>query len=138
MWLLKCLNRTLSEHLWKFNMLKGAKHCLNLHGSSFVIFFDHSERTSVWKNSILVVSEFLRLFVNILTPSDEYSLSVKSEFFTQPIQNHLSLKLKRFAQFLSAYPQAASNLEHFEKRDEPHSWCTSEIIDCKMCDYWNA
>ena len=79
-WLLKCLNRTLSEHLWKVNMLKGAKHCLNLHGSSFVIFFDHSERTSVWKNSILVVSEILRLFFNILTPSDEYSLSLKWVF----------------------------------------------------------
>ena len=30
------------------------------------------------KNSVLVVSEILRLFVNILTPDDKYSLSVKA------------------------------------------------------------
>ena len=30
------------------------------------------------KNSVLVVSEMLRLFVNILTPDDKYSLSVKA------------------------------------------------------------
>ena len=29
------------------------------------------------KNSILVVSEILKLFVNILTPDENYSLSVK-------------------------------------------------------------
>ena len=29
------------------------------------------------KNSVLVVSEMLRLFVNILTPDDKYSLAVK-------------------------------------------------------------
>ena len=32
------------------------------------------------KNSLLVVSEILRLFVNILTPDDKYSLSVKGVF----------------------------------------------------------
>ena len=30
------------------------------------------------KNSVLVVSEILRLFVNILTPDGKYSLSVKA------------------------------------------------------------
>ena len=38
---------------------------------------------SLWKkisskNSFLEVSEILRLFVNILTPDDKYSLSVKT------------------------------------------------------------
>ena len=38
---------------------------------------------SLWKvisskNSVLVVSEILRLFVNILTPNEKYSLSVKA------------------------------------------------------------
>ena len=38
---------------------------------------------SLWKkiisrNFVLVVSEILRLFVNIFTPDDKYSLSVKS------------------------------------------------------------
>ena len=30
------------------------------------------------KDSVLVLSEILRLFVNILTPDDKYSLSVKA------------------------------------------------------------
>ena len=40
---------------------------------------------SLWKkisskNSFLEVSEVLRLFVNILTPDDKYSLSVKPSY----------------------------------------------------------
>ena len=46
-WLLKCLKKPVSKHLWTAKMLKGLKHCRNVHGSSFVIFFDHSERTTV-------------------------------------------------------------------------------------------
>ena len=38
-----------SEHLWTVNMLKGPKDCLNLRGSIFVMFFDHSERKSAPK-----------------------------------------------------------------------------------------
>ena len=39
----------MSEHLWKVNMLNGPKDCLNLQGSIFVIFFDHSEMKSAPK-----------------------------------------------------------------------------------------
>ena len=67
-----------SEHLWKINMLNGPKHCLNPHGSIFVIVLDRSERKSAGKSFFLEVSEILRLFVNILTPDDKYSLSVKA------------------------------------------------------------
>ena len=44
--LLKCLKSYVSEHLWTVNMLKAPKDYLILHGSIFVIFFDHSERNS--------------------------------------------------------------------------------------------
>ena len=59
-------------------MLEGQKNCWNLQGSSFVIFFDDSRKNFILKNSVLVVSEILRLFVNILTPDEKYSLSVKA------------------------------------------------------------
>ena len=42
----------MSEHLWTVNMLKGLKgpnHFLNLHGSIFDTFFDHSETESACK-----------------------------------------------------------------------------------------
>ena len=76
--LVKCLKSPVSEHLWTANMLKGPKRCFNLHGRIFLIFFDHSERKSAQKISVLVISKILRLFVNILIPDDKYSLSVKA------------------------------------------------------------
>ena len=64
--LLKCPKSTVSEHLWTVNNLKVPKHCINLNDSIFVISFNQSET--------------LRLFVNIFTPDDMYSLSVKAMF----------------------------------------------------------
>ena len=76
--LLRCPKSPVSEHLWTVNMLKGPKHCLNPHGSISVIVLDRSERKSTGKSFFLEVSEILRLFVNILTPDDKYSLSAKA------------------------------------------------------------
>ena len=76
--LLKCQNNPMSENLWTVNMLKGLKDCLNLHGGNFVIFFDHSETKIGSKIFVLLVSDILTLFVNILTPNDQYSVSVKA------------------------------------------------------------
>ena len=59
-------------------MLKGPKHSINQHGSIFVIFLDHSEKKISSKNSVLEVSEILRLFFNILPPDDKYSLLVEA------------------------------------------------------------
>ena len=47
--LLKCLKSLVSEHLWTVIMLNGPKDCLNLHGSIFVRYFDHSERKAARK-----------------------------------------------------------------------------------------
>ena len=66
------------QHLWTVNILKSPKDCLNHHASVFIIFFDHYEKKSVQKIFVLAVSQILRLFVNILTPDDMYSLSVKA------------------------------------------------------------
>ena len=59
-------------------MLKSPNHCINLHDRIFFIFFDNSENKISSKNYALVVSEILRLFVNILTANDKYSFSVKA------------------------------------------------------------
>ena len=47
--LLQCPKSHVSEHLSKFHILKGPKHCFNLHGSIFVTFFYHSARKSASK-----------------------------------------------------------------------------------------
>ena len=48
--LLKFLKRSMSEHLWAVNMVKAPKHCLNLHSSISVKFFDPSERKAALKS----------------------------------------------------------------------------------------
>ena len=54
---------------------------------------------------ILVVSDILRLFVNMLTPDDKYSRS-KSHCLTQPIQMHLSQSQQIFSQFFAIFPES--------------------------------
>ena len=46
----------------------------------FCHIFDQSEKNSVRKTCFLVVSEIVRLFVNILTPDEKCSLSIKVSF----------------------------------------------------------
>ena len=76
--LLKCLKSPVSEHLWTVNMLKGPNDCINLHGSVF-FYISWSLRNEIRsKNFRLVISEIFRLFFNILTPDENYCLSVKA------------------------------------------------------------
>ena len=65
-----------SEHWWTVNMLKGPKDWLNVHGSFFYIFWSFPKQISS-KEFVLVVSEILTHFVNLLTPDDKHSLLVK-------------------------------------------------------------
>ena len=41
----------------------------------------------------------------------------------------VSRKQKTFSQFCAAFLKASLNFEHFFKKGDPHSWCTSEITD---------
>ena len=44
-------------------------------------------------------------------------------------QVHLSQKQKYFSEFFSAIFESALNFKHFQKKDDPHSLCISEITD---------
>ena len=43
-----------------------------------------------------------------------------------------------FSEFFIAYLECASNLEHFEKKDEHPSLVISEIIDSERVGYLNV
>ena len=52
--------------------------------------------------------------------------------FQQQLQTPISQKQKIFSKFFIAYLEFASNLEHFEKKDEHPSPVISEIIYSKV------
>ena len=75
---------------------------------------------------MLVLCKILRLLVNTLTDDDKYSLLYRDNL-TQPIQILLSQKRKTFSQFFSAFLKSTLNFAHFQKKDDPHSRCISQI-----------
>ena len=75
---------------------------------------------------MLVFCKFLRLLVKTLTDDDKYSLLYRDNL-TQPIQILLYQKRKAFSQFFAAFLKSTLNFEHFQKKDDPHSRCVSQI-----------
>ena len=47
----------------------------------------------------------------------------------QTIQMNKSQKEKNFSEFFSSFSQSTLNFEHFQKKDDPHSLCISQITD---------
>ena len=58
--------------------------------------------------------------------------------FTQQLQTPISQKQKMFSGFFIAYLECASNLEHFEQKDEHPRLVISENIDSKRIGYLNV
>ena len=75
---------------------------------------------------MLVLCKFLRLLVKTLTDDEKYSLLYR-ENLTQPIQKVLSDRRKTFSQFFSKFLKSTLNFEHFQKKVDPHSRCSSQI-----------
>ena len=47
----------------------------------------------------------------------------------QTIQIHLSQKPNIFSELFCAFFESALNFKYFQKKDDPHSLCISEITD---------
>ena len=75
---------------------------------------------------MLVLCKFLRLLVKTLTDDEKYSL-LHRENLTQPIKILLSQKQKTFSEFFSEFLKSTLNFEHFQKKDDPHSRCSSQM-----------
>ena len=75
---------------------------------------------------MLVLYKFLRLFVKRLTDDEKYSLLYR-EYLTQLIQILLSKKQKTFSELHYAFLKSTLNFAHFQKKDDPHSGCISQI-----------
>ena len=82
---------------------------------------------------MLVLCKFLRLLVKTLTDDKKYSLLYR-ENLTQPIQILLSQKPKTFSQLSSEIWKPTLNFAHFQKKDDLHSRCISQITDSEKCE----
>ena len=75
---------------------------------------------------MLVLCKILGLFVNTLTDDRKYSLLYRDNL-TQQIEILLSQKPKTFSQLSSEILKHILNFAHFQKKDDPHSRCSSQI-----------
>ena len=82
---------------------------------------------------MLVLCKILGLFVNTLTDDDKYSLLYRDNL-TQQIQILLSQKPKTFSKLSSKILNPALNFGHFQKKDDPHSRCISQITVSEKVD----
>ena len=83
-----------------------------------------------WKRSLLLTCQILGLLVNTLAADEKYRV-LNRENLTIPIQMQLSHKQKTFSQFFATFLKSRLNLKHFQKRDDPHSFCSSEVTYSK-------
>ena len=72
--------------------------------------------------------KILGLLVNTLATDEKYPV-LNRENLTIPIQMQLSQKQKTFSQFFAALSKSRLNFKDFERKDNPHSFCSSEIKD---------
>ena len=85
--------------------VKGSETLLKSARQNFFQIFRLFRKKIRSKISVLLVTEMLTLFVNILTPNDKYCLS-KSECLTQPILMLLCQNQKIFSEFFAAFPKS--------------------------------
>ena len=80
------------------------------------------------KKSLLLTCQILGLLLNTLAADEKYVV-LHRDNLTIPIQMQLSTKRKNFSEFFSAFLKFTLNFDHFEKKDDPHSFGISEITD---------
>ena len=81
-----------------------------------------------WKNSLLLTCQILVLPSKKLAENEKY-LVLNKDNLTIPVQMQLPQKQKTFFQFLATFLKSRLNFKYFEAKDDPHSFCISEIMD---------
>ena len=110
---------------------KRGKSLLKVEWQDLHQIYRSMRRQLIYKMSPLVMCKILRLFVNTLSADDKYSF-LNRDNLGQPIQMQLSQKPKKKFLYFSTFSKSSLNFEHFQKKDDPHSWCISEGTDSKI------
>ena len=91
----------------------------------------------VRKRSLLLRSEILGLFVNIIVPNDKHYRH-ETENLTQVLIMKISQKRKTFCRLFFPFLKSVRDLEHFEKKVESQTFVISRIIHFERRDYLNV
>ena len=86
-----------------------------------------------FKKFLLVICKISRLFPDTLRADGKYSL-LNRDKLTQPIQMQLFQKEKTFSEFLAAFLKSSLSFQHFQKKDDSHSWGISKTTDSEKQD----
>ena len=68
------------------------------------------------------------LLVNTLASDENYPVLNRDNLIV-PIQMKLSEKQKTFFEFFATFLKSTLNFKYFEKEDNPHRFCISDIRD---------
>ena len=132
-WLDKCLKSPVSGTFRESTSLS-LLNTVEIYLTPLLSYFSITWKRLSSKISLLVICEIVGLFVNTLTANDKYSLHNRKNL-PQPIQMQLSKKQKKFSQFCFAFLKFRSSFKIFEKIDDLHSLCISEITVCEKYGY---
>ena len=94
------------------NIVNRTKHYWNLNYSTLTIFIDPCERNSVWKSLSELYAKSYDCFLTHWLPIT----GILFKFWT-------------FSEFSFSFSKFRVNFEHFEIKDDSHSWCTFELTD---------
>ena len=127
----KSLKSRVSEDSSTSNMVNGPKDCSNLNDSTlpYLLILVKAIQTE----KVCMIDMKLGIFVNLWTAHKKYYFLNRGNLF-QLLQMKLSEKRKIFSQFSFAFPKFRFNFEHFQKLDDPHSWCIFDLTDSERRD----
>ena len=130
-WLDKCLEKSrFRRHFDKQHGKQGQILVKSTSQHLYHIYWSLSRKLSS-KKSRLLTCQTLGLLVNTLAPDGKYPV-LNKENLTIPIQMQLSRKTKIFSEFFAAFFKFRVNFEHFEKKDDRHGFCISDIMRSNM------
>ena len=127
MWLDKCLKSPVVEAPSTSNMVNEPKHRAKLNDSTFTIFIDPSEGSSGWKT---LSESYAKSYACLLTPWLPITSIV---FLIETIYSKIFrcnyLRNEKYFLIFFAFSKFRWNFEHFQNKDDPHSWCIFELTD---------
>ena len=80
------------------------------------------------KKSLFLTCQVLGLLVKRFVV-DEKNPILNKDNSTIPIKMQLSQKQKFFSEYFASFLKSTINFKYFEKKDDPHRFCISEIMD---------